>query len=249
MAEQLFGDWAARAPAGSLTVVRPTVVFGPSNQHNVHTLLAQIAHGRSIVIGDRRNRKSLACVGNVADFLVHALSFPPGVAVYAAKPDADMNQLVVVACQALNLARMRPIRLPYGIGLGVGLMSDLIARATGRHLAVSAARVRKYRANSQFAHARCLATGFTPRHDLYEALVAVIRHEFAPETAAGGKVAFARPEAAASRESRPAATARRLASGRRRLSRDPRPRNLAGVRALSRQGLGSRQPAVSMMID
>jgi nucleoside-diphosphate-sugar epimerase len=88
MAEQLFGDWAARAPAGSLTVVRPTVVFGPSNQHNVHTLLAQIAHGRSIVIGDRRNRKSLACVGNVADFLVHALSFPPGVAVdnYAEKP-------------------------------------------------------------------------------------------------------------------------------------------------------------------
>lgn len=118
---------------------------------------------------------------------------------------------------------MRPIRLPYGIGLGVGLMSDLIARATGRHLAVSAARVRKYRANSQFAHVRCLATGFTPRHDLYEALVAVIRYEFAPETAAaGGKVAFAPPRPAASRESRPAATVRSIALGRRRLSRDPR---------------------------
>jgi GlcNAc-P-P-Und epimerase len=197
IAEQRFRDWAARAPERSLTIVRPTVVFGPGNRGNVYTLLAQIAHGRAIVIGDGRNRKSLAYVENVADFLVHALSFPPGVAVfnYADKPDPDMNQLVLLACQALNLGRMRPIRVPYGIGLGVGLVCDLIARATGRRLAVSAARLRKYRANSQFANARCLATGFTPRHDLYEALVAVIRHEFAPGTARSGEGAFAPPEA------------------------------------------------------
>jgi uncharacterized heparinase superfamily protein len=67
-----------------------------------------------VIVGDGRNRKSLAYVENGADFLVHALSFPPGVAVYnyATKPDADTNQLVVVTYQALNLARMRPIRLP-----------------------------------------------------------------------------------------------------------------------------------------
>lgn len=32
MAEQPFGDWAARAPKRSLTVVRPTVAFGPGNR-------------------------------------------------------------------------------------------------------------------------------------------------------------------------------------------------------------------------
>ncbi|MGH6884464.1 MAG: NAD-dependent epimerase/dehydratase family protein [Geminicoccales bacterium] len=196
-AEQVFRDWAAGAPERSLTVVRPTVVFGPDNRGNVYTLLAQIARGRAIVIGDGRNRKSLAYVENVADFLVHALSFPPGVAVYnyADKPDPDMNQLVTLAGQAVGWGRTRPIRLPYAFGLGVGLACDLIARPTGRRFAVSAARVRKYRANSQFANARCLATGFTPRHELYDALVAVIRHEFAPGTAAGKEWAFAPPEA------------------------------------------------------
>jgi hypothetical protein len=38
--------------------------------------------------------------------------------------------------------------------------------------------VRKYGANTQFANARVLATGFVPPHDLRDALIATIRHEF-----------------------------------------------------------------------
>jgi nucleoside-diphosphate-sugar epimerase len=57
-------------------------VFGPGNRGNVFRLMAQIARGRTIVIGDGRNRKSLAYVENLADFLVHALRFGPGAHVY-----------------------------------------------------------------------------------------------------------------------------------------------------------------------
>lgn len=200
-AELVLRDWAVRGSDRSLTIVRPTVVFGPGNRGNVYALLTQIARGRAIVIGDGRNRKSLAYVENVADFLVHALSFGPGVAVYnyADKPDPDMNQLVTLAGQALRLRRSRPISIPYGVGLGVGLACDVVARLTGRRVAISSARVRKYRANSQFANARCLASGFTPRHNLYDALAAVIRHEFAPHTAAGEGWAFAPPQASRER--------------------------------------------------
>jgi nucleoside-diphosphate-sugar epimerase len=95
-AEQVFRTWAAHGPERSLTIVRPTVVFGPRNRGNVFELLAQVARGRAIVIGDGRNRKSLAYVANLADFLVYALRFGPGVHVYnyADKPDLDMNRLV-----------------------------------------------------------------------------------------------------------------------------------------------------------
>jgi nucleoside-diphosphate-sugar epimerase len=196
-AEEVFRDWAARAPERSLVIVRPTVVFGPGNRGNVYTLLAQIARGRAIVIGDGQNRKSLAYVENVADFLAHALTFEPGVQVYnyADKPDPDMNQLVSLAGQTLGVGGGRPLRLPYGLGLGAGLGCDLMARLTGRRFPVSSARVRKYAANTQFANARCLATGFTPRHDLNAALVAVIRQEFGRPAAAGKDWAFAPPEA------------------------------------------------------
>lgn len=196
-AEQIFGDWAARAPGRSLTIVRPTVVFGPGNRGNVYTLLAQIARGRAIVIGDGRNRKSIACVENVADFLVHALGFGPGVHIYnyADKPDPDMNQLVILARQALGNGRGKPTHVPYALGLGAGLGCDLLARLTGRHFSISAVRVRKYCANTQFANRRCLASGFTPRHQLHDALITMVRQEFASNTASDDGWAFAPPEA------------------------------------------------------
>ena len=74
--------------------------------------------------------------------------------------------------------RARALRIPYVLGLGAGAIADLAARLTGRRFPVSAIRVRKYRANTQFASARALATGFVPRHDLRDALIATIRHEF-----------------------------------------------------------------------
>ena len=195
-AEQVFRGWAARAPERSLTIVRPTVVFGPRNRGNVFELLTQIARGRTIVIGDGRNRKSLAYVGNVADFLVHALSFGPGVHVYnyADKPDLDMNHLVALAGEALGVRR-RPLRVPYGLGLGVGLGYDLVARLSRRSFAVSAARIRKYAASTRFANDRCLASGFRPRHDPHDAFVATIRFEFGHRAASGREWALSPPKA------------------------------------------------------
>jgi nucleoside-diphosphate-sugar epimerase len=191
-AEQVFCRWAARAPGRSLTIIRPTVVFGPGNRGNVFELIAQIARGRAIVIGDGCNRKSLAYVENLADFLVHALRFGPGRHIYnyADKPDPDMNGLVTLTGEALGVDRGRPVHLPYGLGLGVGLGCDLLARLTARRLAVSAARIRKYAATTRFANARCLASGFTPRHDLHDALVTTIRREFGARAASGRRLAF-----------------------------------------------------------
>jgi GlcNAc-P-P-Und epimerase len=179
-AERIFLEWASRGARRSLTIVRPTVVFGPNNRGNVYTLLSQIARGRAIVIGDGRNRKSMAYVENVADVLVYALTFGPGVHIfnYADKPDLDMNELTALASTALGDRRARSIRIPYVLGLGAGLVSDLGARLTGRHFPVSAVRIRKYYANTQFCNTRVLATGFVPRHDLRDALIATVRHEF-----------------------------------------------------------------------
>ena len=195
-AEQAFRAWAAGAPERSLTIVRPTVVFGPHNRGNVFELLKQIARGRTIVVGDGRNRKSLAYVENLADFLVHALGFGAGVHVfnYADKPDPDMNHLVALAGRALGV-RQRPLHVPYPLGLAVGLGCDLVAWLSRRSLTVSAARIRKYAASTRFANDRCLASGFRPRHDLHEALVATIRSEFGHRTASGREWALSPPKA------------------------------------------------------
>lgn len=177
-AERVIQAWAERAAARSLTIVRPTVVFGPGNRGNVHLLLEQIASGRSIVIGDGRNKKSMAYVGNLAEFLVHALGFGPGVHLYnyVDKPDLDMNGLVALANETLG--RGRPWRIPYALGIAAGAMSDWLARLTGQQLPISTIRVKKYAADTRFAADQIASTGFRPRHSLHDALVATIRHEF-----------------------------------------------------------------------
>ncbi len=177
-AESVFRAWAEGAAGRSLTIVRPTVVFGPGNRGNVYLLLEQITRGRPIVIGDGRNRKSMAYVGNLVEFLVHALGFGPGVHLYnyADKPDLDMNNFVSLASQALG--RAGPVRIPYGFALAAGALCDGLSRLTGWQLPISRIRVQKYAANTRFAADRLASTGFRPPHALRDALVATIRHEF-----------------------------------------------------------------------
>ena len=178
-AERVFSDWAERGRGRGLTIVRPTVVFGPGNRGNVHALLAQIARGRPIVIGGGHNRKSIAYVENVADFLVHVLDQDKGINVYnyADKPDLTMSELVALVAQELK-GSARPLHIPYALALGLGGLCDLTARLTGRTFPVSAIRVRKYCANTQFAAGRVAGAGFRPQHSLEEALRRTIRHEF-----------------------------------------------------------------------
>lgn len=186
-AETVFEAWVRRAPGRSLSVVRPTVVFGPGNRGNVYQLLDQIARGRSVIIGDGRNRKSMAYVDNVAAFLAHVRDRGPGIHAYnyVDKPDLDMNRLIALATETLGRDPRASWRIPYPLGLAAGLAADLVAAATGRSLPVSAVRVRKFCANTQFANRRALATGFVPRVPLEDALRTTIRHEFgAPEPTA-----------------------------------------------------------------
>jgi GlcNAc-P-P-Und epimerase len=177
-AERVFLAWAGRSADRSLTVVRPTVVFGPGNRGNVYLLLKQIAGGRSIVVGDGHNKKSMAYVANVADFLAHALEFGEGVHIfnYVDKPDHDMNELMALAIETLGCGRA--LRVPYVLAMAAGIACDLIGRLTKRQFPISSVRVRKYASSTQFAAERVLESGFRPRYSLRGALVDTVRQEF-----------------------------------------------------------------------
>ena len=127
----------------------------------------------------------MAYVENVADFLLYALDFDPGIQLYnyVDKPDLDMNELVRIARSTLGKDQSRPWRIPYRLGLGVGLAFDLAAKLTGLRFPISAVRVRKYAATTQFGAARAAESGFVPRHDLRDSLIATIWHEFGATSA------------------------------------------------------------------
>ena len=66
-AEQVLRAWQAKAPARRmLTIIRPTVVFGPGNRGNVYNLLRQLQSGSFVMGGNGQTSKSVADGENVA---------------------------------------------------------------------------------------------------------------------------------------------------------------------------------------
>lgn len=179
-AEQIFKDWQLEAPTErTLVIIRPTVVFGEQNRGNVFNLLRQIASGKFVMIGRGLNRKSMAYVENIAAFIEFSLSFRPGVYVYnyIDKPDHTMNQLVGSVKGMLGQSEKIGFRLPFALGYVIGKGFDLVAAITGKRLAISSIRVKKFCANSVYNTA-IDETGFIPPVPLSQALEQTIRHEF-----------------------------------------------------------------------
>lgn len=181
-AEGKYQDWATQDKGRALVIVRPTVVFGAGNRGNVYNLIAQIAKGRFVMVGNGRNRKSMAYVENVSGFLAHLLlqGAQTGVRVYnyVDKPDLDMNTLVTTVRGALGQADKKLIRLPYWFGLLAGFGFDVLARMTGRTFPVSMIRIQKFCANTVFASDKRNETGYVAPVALEHALAETIRAEF-----------------------------------------------------------------------
>jgi len=179
-AEYVYKEWQAKDPQNrKLVIIRPTVVFGEQNRGNVYNLLRQIASGKFVMIGDGKNRKSMAYVENVAAFLEFSLDFENGVHIYnyIDKPDFDMNTLVKTVNKALGKEEKVGLRLPFVVGYAIGKVFDLAALITGKKFTVSSIRVKKFCSNSVF-DTSIDKTGFTRPVKLEDGLYNTIKYEF-----------------------------------------------------------------------
>jgi nucleoside-diphosphate-sugar epimerase len=179
LAEEKYRAWLATDSENSLTIIRPTVIFGEQNRGNVYNLLRQIAGGKFPMVGKGTNVKSMAYVENVAAFIEYNLNNSPGEHLfnYIDKPDFDMNTLVTQVRRILG----KPGKLfhwPYWVGLTGGLCFDILAKILHKKLPVSSIRVKKFCANTMFESARIQMTGFKPPVSLSEGLERTIKYEF-----------------------------------------------------------------------
>lgn len=183
-AEEVLREWFNKAPQeNSLTIIRPTVIFGERNRGNVYNLLKQIAGGKFAMVGAGTNFKSMAYVGNIVDFIKFRLiNVKPGYDVYnyVDKPDLNMNQLVSEVEKSLN-KKIPSVHLPYAIGMLGGYCFDMLSKVTGKKYAISAVRVKKFCATTQFDASKVHSSGFTAPYSLSEGLDRTLKHEFVNE--------------------------------------------------------------------
>jgi GlcNAc-P-P-Und epimerase len=173
-AEELLRKWYNKDPENrTLVIIRPTVVFGPGNKGNVYNLLKQITTGRFMMVGNGRNVKSMAYVENVVGFIRYCINGKLGSGYhlfnYADKPDLSTNELISQIEQATG-RKVSSIRIPYGIGLLGGYTLDVFAKIFRKQFPISAVRVKKFCATTQFSAAKVANTGYRQVLPLTEGL-------------------------------------------------------------------------------
>ena len=181
-AECVLQRWSANYPDWNIQIIRPTVLFGEENRGNVYNLLHQIASGKFMMIGKGKNKKSMSYVGNLVDFILFLIENPKeakgsDVFNYVDKPDLTTRELVSIVGRVLN-KRIPTLRVPYWIGMLGGYCFDALSKITGKKLAISSVRVKKFCAVTQFDASRVEASGFKPEFSLEEGLARMLKCEF-----------------------------------------------------------------------
>ncbi|HTL52321.1 MAG TPA: NAD(P)-dependent oxidoreductase [Planctomycetota bacterium] len=185
LAEDVFRAWQSNDPARSLTIVRPTTVFGEGNRGNLYNLFRSIATGRFLFVGSGRNIKSIAYIENVAAFLEFTAGLAPQSALfnYADKPDFTMEALVRTVRQALGRPPVVGLRIPYAVAYAGGRICDIAAWLTGRQGTITTQRIRKFTETTHYAAERARAAGFQPEVTLEEGLQRTLAAEFGAKPA------------------------------------------------------------------
>lgn len=179
-AEQVLQEWHKTHQDWNIDIIRPTVIFGERNRGNVYNLLHMLSTGKFMRVGNGRNVKSMAYVGNVVAFVKYMIeNVTEGYNVfnYIDKPDLNMNQLTGLVCDKLG-RKIPSIKIPYWIGMAGGFFFDFIAFITRKKLEVSSVRVKKYCATTQFDAAKAHSTGFKAPYTLEEGILRTLEFEF-----------------------------------------------------------------------
>lgn len=195
LAEEKYREWIKADSSNSVTIIRPTVIFGEQNRGNVYNLLRQIAGGKFPMVGKGTNRKSMNYVENVAAFIQFCIENEEKLPCfendfdgtkagkqhlfnYCDEPAYDMNHLVLDCYKALGKPKTKLFHFPYALAYFGGLCFDLLAIILHKKFAINSIRVKKFCQNTYFKSSRVPKTGFAAPVELEEGLRRTIDYEF-----------------------------------------------------------------------
>ena len=195
LAEEKYHEWLKADSSNSVTIIRPTVIFGEENRGNVYNLLRQIAGGKFPMVGKGTNRKSMNYIENVAAFIQFCVENEEKLPCfendfdgtkagmqhlfnYCDEPAYDMNHLVLDCYKALGKPKTKLFHFPYALAYFGGLCFDLLAIILHKKFAINSIRVKKFCQNTYFKSSRVPQTEFSAPVSLEEGLRRTIDYEF-----------------------------------------------------------------------
>ncbi len=179
-AEKLIHTWYNNDPENkSVTIIRPTVIFGERNRGNMYNLMKKIHDNSFVMIGNGKNKKSVAYIRNVVAFIVNRLNNEEkglNIYNYVDKPDMKMNELILILKKEIKSKNIN-IRIPYFLALFIGLVFDGFSFLLKKNFTISYIRIKKFCASTQY-DAKKANDIFKPPFSIQQGLVKTIDYEF-----------------------------------------------------------------------
>lgn len=178
-AEEYYRSWQKNS-GDSLIIIRPTVIFGEGNRGNVYNLLNSVASGNFVMIGNGKNRKSMAYVKNFVSFLESCIYEKKKYILfnYVDYPNIEMNSLVAFISNYLKIRNKFNLCIPYKIGLIIGYLADILSKFLRIKLPISSLRVKKFCSATEFKSNNKRPNNFKQPFTLYQGLENTLNYEF-----------------------------------------------------------------------
>lgn len=172
--EKLFRQLAEREPSARITILRPSVVFGPDNppNTNLYRLIDSIHRNRFVMVGKGDAIKTTSYIENLVAatlFLIERMSEGVQTLIYVDEPKLSTADMVD---QIYKLLQKHPSKwsVPLGIAAPLAHIADVAAALTRRDLAITAARIKKFCRPTNFDATMLRNLGFEQPVPIEEAL-------------------------------------------------------------------------------
>jgi len=175
LAEQFIIQKCRENPTLCVNIIRPVVIYGPSNpsntgiyravDNNIFRLIDGIYNDRFAIIGTGTSRKSIAYVKNFADAVIFLSDPVEGYEIthYSDDPTYDMHTL----CSKVNSLLGKPKRLRRlnkSLILPIVYILDLISSVTKINFPISRSRIETFMSNTDFDAQKIRKGGYTQRY-------------------------------------------------------------------------------------
>lgn len=185
-AELLFLDYYNSAQNQNLAIIRPSVLYGPSNpdntgiyravDNNIFRLIDGIASRRFAIVGNGRTIKTTAYVKNFVDSIMFAVEHTEGyeLYVYADDPPSNMVDLVTFIRRQLGKSGTG-LKLPFWLIQPISGIFDLLSNYSGINFPITKARIDTFVRPTNFRPNNFIQKGFKQKYSTENALKETVR--------------------------------------------------------------------------
>lgn len=170
-AEKKFQEFALESPARSIKIIRPVVLYGPSDptrtglyravDNNIFRLIDGIFKKRFAIVGDGATIKSTAYVHNFVAALMFILDERPGleIFVYTDEPTKTTLELVQIIRRKLG-KRGTGLMLNFKLAVALAQIFDPLSRLLKINFPITKARIETFVRPTNFTRVRLNKLGF-----------------------------------------------------------------------------------------